>query len=127
MAACSGCFLRSFPGRSSNKRLDWGSSRLIFPIFEPAGDPSAEIARTLGKKMFSQFRGPPLQVLLTYFNYRQKFVPLAFPFRFLIPVAKPISQKTQIMGASEQIGQLQHQHAFELCVSTATQALGHSL
>src|SRR5437588_89206 len=53
---------------------------LVLPIFQPARDPGAEIARTLGEKMFGQFRRTALQILLTHFNYGQQFVALAFPF-----------------------------------------------
>jgi len=52
--------------------------------------------------MFGQFRRAALQIALTHFDYRQEFVSLAFPFRFLVPAAKPVSQKTQIMRAPEQ-------------------------
>ena len=108
MESFSGFFRQRLP--SSNRvlldeRFRERRRSFVVPIVQPAREPGAKITWALGKKMPGQFRGAALQIALTHLDHGQKLVTLPLPCRLSIFGAEAIAEKTQIVGAPEQVAQ----------------------
>jgi hypothetical protein len=71
---------------------------------EPACDTTTEIARALGGKVFRQLRRAALQIGLADFNDSKQPVTFALPFRFSMFAPQSLTEETQVVRTTEQIG-----------------------
>src|SRR4029077_3582376 len=89
----------------SDERLRQRVRRFAFPLLEPGRDQTAEIARTLGKKVLRQLRRAALEIALAAFNNCKQLVTFALPLRFSMFAAQSCGEKTQVVRTTEQISQ----------------------